>query len=67
MNVQLIIGVSDGRDVATLVIHGAFLQADIDETVPLRFDGKMAEPMSHIYPSSVKNAYHPQQTFQSVS
>jgi hypothetical protein len=36
--------------VATVYIPGAFLQADMDDTVYMRFDGKMAELMSHIDP-----------------
>jgi Reverse transcriptase (RNA-dependent DNA polymerase) len=41
---------AEDRDVATVDILGAFLQADMDETVHVRFDGKMANLMSHIDP-----------------
>jgi hypothetical protein len=36
--------------VATFDIPGAFLQADMDETVHMRFEGKMAELMRHVDP-----------------
>jgi hypothetical protein len=31
------------RDIATVDILGAFMQADIDETVHVKLEGKMAE------------------------
>jgi Reverse transcriptase (RNA-dependent DNA polymerase) len=45
-----LIDAAEDRDVATVDIPGAFLQADMDETVHMRFDGKMAELMSHVDP-----------------
>jgi Reverse transcriptase (RNA-dependent DNA polymerase) len=40
----------EGRDVATIDIPGAFMQADMDELVHVRLDGKMAELMVRIDP-----------------
>ena len=39
------------RDVATVDIPGAFMQADMDELVHMRLDGKMAELLVRVDPS----------------
>ena len=38
-----VIDAAEGRDVATVDIPGAFMQADMDETVHVRMEGRMAE------------------------
>ena len=41
----------EGRDVATVDIPGAFMQADQDDTVHVRFRGKMAELLARCDPA----------------
>jgi hypothetical protein len=38
------------RDVATVDIPGAFMQADIDEVVHVKFEGKIAEMLVKLDP-----------------
>jgi hypothetical protein len=40
----------EGRDVATVDIPGAFMQADIDEVVHVKFEGEMAEMLVKLDP-----------------
>jgi hypothetical protein len=40
----------EGRDVATVDIPGAFMQADIDEVVHVKFEGEMAEMLVRLDP-----------------
>jgi hypothetical protein len=46
-----VIDALEGRDVAVLDIPGAFMQADMDELVHVRFTGKMVELLMEIDPS----------------
>ena len=49
----------EGRDVATLNIPGAFMQADIDEVVHIKFEGEIAKMLvkmdPKLYRKYVKN------------
>ena len=45
-----IIDAEEGRDVATVDIPGAFLQADMDELVHMKLQGKMAELLVKLDP-----------------
>ena len=53
------IDAAEGRDVATLDIPAAFMQADIDEVVHVKFEGEMAEMLvkmdPKLYRKFVKN------------
>jgi hypothetical protein len=40
----------EGRDVATVDIPGAFMQADIDEVVHIKFEGEIAEMLVKMDP-----------------
>jgi hypothetical protein len=40
----------EGRDVATVDIPGAFMQADMDETVHVKLEGTMAELFTRLDP-----------------
>lgn len=40
----------EGRDAAVVGIPGAFMQADMDETVHAKFSGKMVELLVEIDP-----------------
>ena len=46
-----VIDANERRDVATVDIPGAFMQADMDELVHMRLDGKMAELLVRVDPS----------------
>jgi Reverse transcriptase (RNA-dependent DNA polymerase) len=46
-----VIDAKERRDVATLDIPGAFMQADMDETVHMKLEGKMAELLVRIDPT----------------
>ena len=46
-----VIDATEGRDVATVDIPGAFMQADMDETVHIRMEGRMAELICKLDPS----------------
>jgi hypothetical protein len=43
----------EGRDVATVDIPGAFMQADIDEVVHVKFEGEMAEMLVKLDPRNM--------------
>ena len=45
-----IIDALEKRDVATTYIPGAFMQADMDEIVNMKIEGKMAQLMTKINP-----------------
>jgi hypothetical protein len=45
-----VIDAMEKRDVATVDIPGAFMQADMDETVHMKMEGKMAELLVRIDP-----------------
>jgi Reverse transcriptase (RNA-dependent DNA polymerase) len=45
-----VIDAKEQRDVATVDIPGAFMQADMDEVVHMRLEGKMAELLSKVDP-----------------
>ena len=45
-----VIDAMEGRDVATVDIPGAFMQANMDETVHMRLHGTMAELIAKIDP-----------------
>ena len=45
-----IIDAEEGRDVATVDIPGAFMQADMDELVHVKLEGKMAELITSLDP-----------------
>jgi hypothetical protein len=45
-----VIDAMEGRDVATVDIPGAFMQADIDEVVHIKFEGEMAEMLVKMDP-----------------
>jgi hypothetical protein len=45
-----VIDVMEGRDVATVDIPGAFMQANIDEVVHVKFEGEMAEMLVKLDP-----------------
>jgi hypothetical protein len=45
-----IIDAMERRDIATVDIPGAFMQADMDETVHVKLEGKMAELLVMIDP-----------------
>jgi hypothetical protein len=45
-----VIDATEKRNVATIDIPGAFMQANMDELVHVRLDGKMAEHMVRIDP-----------------
>lgn len=45
-----VIDAMEGRDVATVDIPGAFLQADMEDTVHMKLEGKMAELLVKIDP-----------------
>jgi hypothetical protein len=49
-----VIDAEEERDVAIIDIPGAFMQVDMDEIVHMRLEGKMAELMVHIDPSTYK-------------
>jgi hypothetical protein len=45
----------EGRDVATVDIPAAFMQADTDEVVHVKFEGEMAEMLVKLDPNYVGN------------
>ena len=45
-----VIDAKENRDVATVDIPGAFMQADMDDVVHMRLEGKMAELLVKIDP-----------------
>jgi hypothetical protein len=45
-----VIDATEGRDVATVDIPGAFMQADIDEVVHVKFEGEIAEMLVKLDP-----------------
>ncbi len=45
-----VIDAEEGRDVATVDIPGAFMQADIDEVVHVKFEGEIAEMLVRLDP-----------------
>jgi hypothetical protein len=45
-----VIDATEGRDVATVDIPGAFMQADIDEIVHVKFEGEIAEMLVKLDP-----------------
>ena len=45
-----VIDATEGRDVATVDIPGAFMQADMDETVHVKLEGTMAELFARLDP-----------------
>jgi len=45
-----VIDAEEGRDVATVDIPGAFMQADMDELVHMKLEGKMAELLVKLDP-----------------
>jgi hypothetical protein len=45
-----VIDAKEGRDIATVDIPGAFMQADMDEVVHMKLEGKMAELLVRIDP-----------------
>jgi hypothetical protein len=47
---SVVIDAMEGRDVATVDIPGAFMQADIDEVVHVKFEGKIAEMLVKLDP-----------------
>ena len=49
-----IIDALEKRDVATTYIPGAFMQADMDEIVNMKIEGKMAQLMTKINPKKYK-------------
>jgi hypothetical protein len=46
-----VIDAMEERDVATVDIPGAFMQADIDEVVHVKFEGEMAEMLVKLDPA----------------
>ena len=48
--ISAVIDAMEGRDVATVDIPGAFMQADIDEVAHVKFEGEIAEIGSKIMP-----------------
>ena len=46
-----VIDAMEKRDVATIDIPGAFMQADMDDLVHMKLEGKMAEILVHIDPT----------------
>jgi hypothetical protein len=48
--ITCVIDAYEGRDVATVVLPGAFMQADMDELVHLKLEGTMAELLVKINP-----------------
>ena len=47
-----VVDAMEGRDIATVDIPGAFMQAEMDETVYMRLDGRMAELLVQINPKA---------------
>ena len=47
-----VIDANEERDVATVDVPGAFMQADMDDIVHMRLDGKMAELLVEISPKT---------------
>ena len=45
-----VVDASESRDVATVDIPGAYLHADMDDDVIVRFGGTMAEMLTTIHP-----------------
>ena len=45
-----VIDTKEGRDVAMVDIPGAFMQADIDDLIHMKLEGKMAVPLVRIDP-----------------
>ena len=45
-----VIDAEEGRDVGTVDIPGAFMQADMEDTVHMKMEGKMAELLVRIDP-----------------
>jgi hypothetical protein len=54
-----LIDAHEGRDVATVDIHGAFMHADMDDLVHLRLTGKMVDLLLEIDREAYGSIRHP--------